>query len=332
MPAALCYADVGPAAGLGHFQRSVALACALRERGWSVRMLAADTPWVRRRLETVGLGFSKCDASSQAWKQLAEAPEQAIVCDSYQADGTDGLEACRRAGKVVMRFDDLAHEALPCDLVVNASPAAARLPYASANGHAPRRLLGPAYAVLLPEFWDVPQRDLATTSRQILVSFGGAMAVEHMPALIEALGSQADGRRVSVVCGPFMPPQPIAEAARSCRAPVEVIAQPASLHRLMQQADLAVCGGGHTLMELARMGCPAVAMSLSPNQTAHLRAFAEAGCVVEASLGAPELIARQVEALLADPLARASMSQAGQRLINGQGARRVAQELERFMR
>ncbi|MBI3954327.1 MAG: hypothetical protein HY330_07420, partial [Chloroflexi bacterium] len=61
----------------------------------------------------------------------------------------------------------------------------------------------------------------------------------------------------------------------------------------------------------------------------HLRALAEAGLVRLGGCGDGDLAAVRgaILSLLADPEARAAMSAAGQRLVDGQGALRVARAI-----
>ncbi len=97
------------------------------------------------------------------------------------------------------------------------------------------------------------------------------------------------------------------------------------------EADLAISAGGQTLYELARVGCPTVAVRMAANQDGQLGVFEEAGFLRIAGhgdhSGIVEAIGEAVRTLMADPPARATMSVAGQRLIDGHGALRVARTI-----
>lgn len=97
------------------------------------------------------------------------------------------------------------------------------------------------------------------------------------------------------------------------------------------RADLAVTGAGQTLYELARVGCPAVAVCVASNQEGQLAHLVKAGCARSGgSAGQPEDLPELRQALLAvlpDGEARLAMSEAGPRLVDGQGALRVAREI-----
>jgi spore coat polysaccharide biosynthesis predicted glycosyltransferase SpsG len=99
----------------------------------------------------------------------------------------------------------------------------------------------------------------------------------------------------------------------------------------MLKADLAVSAGGQTLYELASVGCPTVAVRIASNQDGQLSVFEEAGFLRIVGHGnlsnIVETICEVVKTLLGDSQTRVAMSAAGQRLIDGQGALRVAQRI-----
>ena len=99
----------------------------------------------------------------------------------------------------------------------------------------------------------------------------------------------------------------------------------------MLQADLAVSAAGQTLYELAHVGCPVVAVRMAENQEGQMRAFAAAGTLLPGGSVEKDAdfsgVRATVGRLLADPAARAAMSAAGRRMVDGGGARRVAEAI-----
>ncbi len=97
----------------------------------------------------------------------------------------------------------------------------------------------------------------------------------------------------------------------------------------MLKADLAISAGGQTLYELAAAGTPTVAIQVADNQAPSVRALVAkgtvymGGCVGEAQL--LDRVSEVVKMLLADNDTRARMIAAGQQLLDGQGARRIAE-------
>ena len=96
----------------------------------------------------------------------------------------------------------------------------------------------------------------------------------------------------------------------------------------MEQADLVLSAAGQTLYELACVGSPTVAFQVADNQKGQLEAMEKAKVLINAGpVQDPETFPRGQKCLirlLNDSLERQEMADAGQRLVDGQGAYRVA--------
>jgi len=328
----LCRVDADARTGLGHLQRCLALAAALRAGGRRVMFLAADIAQVRARVEQAGHAFTavRVDAAGiEDWQQASDTARAhhcgAVVVDSYDVDDKY-FQALRRDGLRVVAIDDLALHSFSAHLVVNGGAAARSIRYQSATGDT-SFLLGPEYALLGEWFADVPARAVAREVRTILVAVGGGDAGAALRRILDIVDGLAGAFTVTVVLGPFAnDSDPI---ARTCRHAVTVVRAPAQLRELMLSADMAVSAAGQTLYELAATGTPAVGVKLFDNQAANLRALAAAGvvagagCITDAGFDAH--LSSAISALLKSETARTIMSEAGPRLIDGRGATRVAE-------
>jgi spore coat polysaccharide biosynthesis predicted glycosyltransferase SpsG len=97
-------------------------------------------------------------------------------------------------------------------------------------------------------------------------------------------------------------------------------------------ADLAVTGGGQTMLEACAVRVPSLAAALVDNQSRNVAALERRGAVVAIDPSDPEAVARTIRALAADVTARAAISRAAQGAVDGGGAARVAAELEKLSR
>ena len=96
---------------------------------------------------------------------------------------------------------------------------------------------------------------------------------------------------------------------------------------MRRRAALVVCGFGHSLLEAACLGVPAIAVVFLPEHLEHARAFAAAGTaeIVEMTSGPrPRELTALADDLLADPGRLAAMGARGRTLVDGRGAQRVA--------
>jgi spore coat polysaccharide biosynthesis predicted glycosyltransferase SpsG len=284
--------------------------------GWPVEVLglAPGQTGGAADLERVGKAASASGAAT-------------VVVDSY-AVAAGFLAGLRASGLRVVAVDDLAREPLPAHLVVNGGVQAPGLPYRSATGDT-QFLLGPAYAMLHPGFRDLPPRPIARDIHHVLVTVGGDDARNVTADLMGCLDRASGVFDVRVAVGPFSGGgDRVDQAARGSRRAVTVVRGAADLREFMLEADIAVSAAGQTLYELAAAGTPTIAFAVADNQAGSLRGLAGAGVVRSAGRasdpGFHDRLAALVDSLTSDAGARAGLSAAGQRLVDGRGAARVA--------
>ena len=327
--------EAGAGMGLGHLNRSLSLASALKRSGAESRFALNLIGEKGNCVDHRGFAFSEVTAS--AWSRedcvftsgLAQRFEpSAVVVDSRNTPG-HYLQWLVEAGHFVVCRDDLGARLLPCQVVLNGNADAERLPYDLSRKQT-RFLLGPRFAVLPPEFRDMPKRKTSETVRNLLIALGGTDDNNLMPSLIELCDELSGDFTVTVILGPFFRNRAeILRATQSTRKSVTCVDSPSTLFPSMNRADLAVSGGGQTLYELACAGCPAVALEVAPDQAGQMRALEAEGLLrVAGKAGEPGLLAQVREELLGlmnNPSLRAEMAEKGQQRVDGNGAHRVAQ-------
>ena len=277
---------------MGHLARCEVLADALRERGAEV---------------------VEASASSLDW----------LVVDHYGSDAA-WERAARTRVRRILAIDDLGREH-DCDVLLdqNYFPDA----WNRYEGRVParcRRLLGPRYALLRPEFVHAPKRTRDGNVRTILVSFGGADPKNCTADAIAAIrGVQRKDVVADIVLGEA---NPNADAvARLCAGdPAFRIHRPArNMAELMQRADLAIGAGGITTWERCCMGLPTIQLAIAPNQEAPTQALAADGYVFHALSLSSDVLKTILEQK--DKLAQQSRAVSG--LVDGRGRERVAAAL-----
>ena len=337
MADALIRVNAGPHIGLGHLQRSLSLAAALRELGCASVFLANDDPSVCERVTAAGFPVESVSVepswgAADAQHTLAFAQRHGcslVVVDSDE-DRAEFLNHLRSSGLRVCAIDDSAKYSFGCQVVVNGDAHAERLPYRSSAGDT-KFLLGPAFCIIRKELWDVPVRQTREQPENVLLSLGGDDPHRLMPRLLSAMDA-LPACELTAIVGPFFRhAEDIQRIASTLKHDVRIVPSPESVRELMLRADLAVSAGGQTLYELARVGCPAVVITTADNQRLQVQAIAEQGAIVPVGHAQDDNIVEHavsaLHALWQDAGRRAVMSAAGQRLTDGQGALRVARAL-----
>ena len=329
--------DAGPSCGLGHLQRSIALAQAL-SCGGEVRcaFVVIEDAGVSAQIRAAGFQALPAETPRagserdlEAVLELLDATQsEAVIVDSYGARA-EYFEALRASGRRVAAIDDEARFAFPCHWVINGSPDAARLGYRSSSGDT-RFLLGAKYALLRQTFWDLAPRKPRARVQRILLTVGGGDPNRQTPRLFAEIDALDPDFSIDVVIGPFARDTDFPRSqAKGARHPTRVLLGQWDLCAVLREADIAVSGGGQTLCELAAAGTPSVGIEIATNQRTNLQALERLGATrIAGASSDPDLashVGRELRRLLGSRDLRARMSGAGPVLLDGRGAQRVAQ-------
>jgi UDP-2,4-diacetamido-2,4,6-trideoxy-beta-L-altropyranose hydrolase len=323
---ALLRVDGGPSSGMGHLVRTFALAEQLRSRGVH-SVFATATPdaetWLKSRGAEVRSirAHPGSDDDVEGVRHIASTGVSWIVTDGY-AFRTEYLRVLVEAGWPVVSFDDLAAWPFPSAVVVNGGLGARNLHYETAAGT--RLLLGPEYLSLRRAFRG-RKGPFRTRVRRILTCFGGADPDDRTGLAVETWATLKDAGELDVVVGPSYRSLPaLLEMARRSGAVVHHDIEAEPLADLMRQTDIAIASAGMIACELCAMGVPTILTALSENQRPNALALAETGAAHVIEHLSREAILAALDELLTDAGRRQSMARVAARLIDGNGAERLA--------
>jgi UDP-2,4-diacetamido-2,4,6-trideoxy-beta-L-altropyranose hydrolase len=335
----LIRADGDSDIGTGHVMRMLALAMRVRLAGGhatfaSVSMAPALAGRLRREgfdLEHRALPAGSMDDAAWLAELSVRADSHWIAIDGYSF-GAAYQESLRFTSRKILAVDDFGTlEFYHADLVLNQNVFAAT-PMYSRRRKGSRVLLGPAYALLRPEFAAAAAlpRTCPDHARSVLVTLGGAdpqRVTERVTAallqisdpnlhIVVVLGPVSGGRRERLVG--------IADSRVAVREGVE------DMTSLMQDAELAVTGAGTTVYELCAMSVPTVVLPIVEAQRDVAAKLAAAGlCHHLGDDTHPDAAARAVGDLLTDRSRRQALGLKGRAAVDGRGAERVLEALSR---
>jgi len=242
------------------------------------------------------------------------------LVDSYSAD-LDVLEAIAAKAGTAIFIDDLIRLPYPSGLVVHSSPG----PIDGEQGRA-RWLTGPLWHPMREAFWDVRQRAKPQAAiGSVLVLAGGVDHRGISGRIAQAIAHSLPEARIDLVSGPgAKTPTDLPSTVRLHHGLAA-----GEMRDLMLTSDVAVSAAGQTLYELARCGCPTLLFGVADNQRRHVTYWPETGAGrVVGWWDDPALEPNILNSLRALSLKdRIVMSEAGARLVDGQGIRRLVAEV-----
>lgn len=318
----LCWVAGGPRIGMGHVRRSLELARTLTGAGLEIAgFICNDDPISLRALAVSG---------GQVWQEQDAAAAVAAV-DVLLVDRPEGGDRqikrlrAEHPALHVAALDHFDMEDGAADLVINLfnhHPSLSRSLAAHVGYHE-----GLDYAIIRPSFLVVRDRPrcIPQRARQVIVSFGGADPRNHSALVLDALAEGAPPETtVRLVIGPSFS-QAATVTARARTLGVEILEQVADLAPWFAEADLAVSGGGTTMLELACTGTPTLVLPQTEAEARFAASLAARGAVrlgrpVEGSDG----FRRDLIALINDQPARRRLNAAALATVDGRGRERIA--------
>ncbi|MCR5717068.1 MAG: UDP-2,4-diacetamido-2,4,6-trideoxy-beta-L-altropyranose hydrolase [Lachnospiraceae bacterium] len=334
-------ADGNEQIGMGHIRRCMSIAEALLEAGEEVCFLIADEH-PAKILEEAGFRyeilFTYFDEMDVELPQLvlklsvpgADGKAPRILVDSYYVTAFYLKNLMLQAQ--VFLLDDNAVKELPCHRLINYNIHAQSLGYAEKYPQA-KLYLGPAYAPLRAEFGADPVV-IREQVRDILVTTGGADHCHMELALAEAVIDQRlPEATYHLVCGPFSTDGEALDALAKEHPQLQIHHHVTEMAPLMRSCDIAISAAGSTLYELCALGLPTIGFCVASNQHQNMEAFAKQTPIMNAGdfENAPgevlNFIGKEVTLLMAEKELREKIAAAMRTIVDGQGAKRLANAL-----
>lgn len=331
--------------GLGHVMRCLSVADAFAGKGEACFFILADgrvEEAVKKR------GYKTFIADTRFDNMEAEVSiippvlrylhPKYIVVDSYFV--TEKYLRFLREFSRVAYIDDLAAFAYPVDSLINYNIYSENIDYVALYSRSgmslPDCILGTKYVPLREEFGNLPMRIWKWKVKNILISTGGADPLHLTLRLVKWLAGRQElerRTRFHIVLGAMN--RDTDEIMKLSEKSKNMVIHPSvqDMRSLMLMCDLAVSAAGSTLYELCACGTPAITFALADNQLSGADAFHRAGIMISlgdirADMDNPiEKIMESIWVLSGDLGKRKEISQRMQGVIDGNGAKRIAEKL-----
>ena len=331
-PSIVFRTEGGPAIGLGHIRRSMTLAQELQKQGGRAIFVLPEDPSSldilrREGFEVATVAMDKDLDLGETLKCAERFSARASIIDSYN------ILDFSRITKVVFTgvIDDLATTSLPVDLIINGGADAGELCYRASVRT--QLLLGPQYSLLREEFSEEPVRRPSKSIERVLITLGGTDHNGLTANILTWVREKLPSARLDVVIGVFFNGATGDKIRHLIKEDPHAhqYENPPQMRDLMLACDVAITGGGQTTYELAATGTPGLAIRLADNQTGNLRGLSAHGAirwVGDATDGdLKDKLLDALQDLAENREKRTEMNRAGRRLVDGRGAKRVAQAI-----
>ena len=260
-----------------------------------------------------------------------------LVIDHYALDSAWQQKALPE-GVSLMVLDDLADRPHVADVLLDQNAGRQVSDYAGLTPEGCDLRIGPAHALLRPEFARLrpealARREALTRPKTLLITLGGIDKDNATGRVLEALAQApvAQKLRITVVIGGSGPNlSAVRTRAATMPIPTEVALGVQDMSYRMMGADLCIGAVGSTAWERCALGLPTLQMVLADNQRDAALAMAEHGLSLALPMpeepGFAHALAAGLEQLSETRHYRA-MARAAAALTDGSGAGRLVSRL-----
>lgn len=328
-------ADGNPKIGSGHVMRCLSLADAFQELGQTSLFITASEDLqglIHSRGHACQVLYTEYDHMEQELDVLLpvlkEKQPALLVLDSYFV--TSAYMRALKQEVALVYIDDMNAFDYPADVVVNYNIYAEDMEYPPGKKY----LLGPKYAPLRREFHNIPKKEIRRDVKDILLLTGGTDLEHVVLTLLHHLQKNPlpEGITLHAVLGALNQDAEEIERVSKGFPNVRLYRNITNISELMQECDIAISAAGTTLYELCACGVPTVTYILADNQILPAKAFERTGLMlcagdVRTDTGFAKKIFSKVDMLIRNMDLRGQMVQEMQRMVDGDGAKRVAEML-----
>ena len=318
----------GKNVGLGHITRCISIHQAFEEVGIRPALIVNGDEAIQDLLKDKNfMLFDWLDDRERLFAAVRDA--DIVFIDSYLAD-YDVYEKISHIAGTGVYFDDHIRIKYPKGFVLNGAIFAERIPYPKRNGVT--YLLGARYAPLRREFWDVPEKCIRDNLEVVMITFGGADIRNLTPKVLKILVDTYPQIFKKVIIGSSF--RNVAEIERLKDKNTELIYCPGGdeMRKSMLESDVAISAGGQTLYELARTGVPTIGVCAAENQLQNVEGWRKSGFLEYIgwyNCGNLEQKLKSSLNCLADKSARMYKCEAGRKVVDGAGCKRIVNAIEK---
>lgn len=313
-------AEGGKSIGMGHIMRTLVLAGELSSNNEVCYICKYSLENESGIVKIEKSGFKVYTFKKEVLEVLSGIDIDVLITDSYDVD-EDYFMQTRKYVKYTAYIDDIASFEYSVDLIVNQNINSLDFNYSQKY-----KLLGLKYLMIRDEFKNLPSKPIEKQVKDIMVTVGGSDPAEFTKVLI---GWMMDlNFTFHVIIGPSFKNKEYFKSMNYDN--IRFYFNP-KMSDIMKKCDLAVSASGSSIYELLAVGVPALGVVIADNQLGISKKLKNMGLVENlgwyGDLDESSFKSRLI-ALCHNYALRKERSVRGQKLIDGLGARRIADFIE----
>ncbi|HBI50154.1 MAG TPA: UDP-2,4-diacetamido-2,4,6-trideoxy-beta-L-altropyranose hydrolase [Moraxellaceae bacterium] len=316
------------------------LADLIGQKGFAVQLLAKSeaVDFIKQHAHSEWLGASESDDFAECKPILQALKPDWLIIDHY-AIGKNWEQQAKRLlpNLKILAIDDLADRTHDCEILLDQNFGRKNEDYQPLVPSDCQQLLGTRYTLLRDEFanWramSLNRRKSVQLPNNILVNLGGVdndnVTLKILQSLNTFVQQSTQSFNVTVVMGKTAPHiESVQRFAKHASFACAVLVNVTNMAQLMANADLAIGAAGSTTWERCCLGLPMVLLVLADNQQVIAKALADKNVVkVVTDMATLDEQLPRLLSELADNYKKFSRQSA--KLVDGQGAKRVAHWIE----
>ena len=248
-----------------------------------------------------------------------------VIVDSYLAD-YGFYKKISKLVKIPVYIGSNKRLRYPRGMVVKESLYAEELKYPARKSIV--YLLGPKYAMLRREFFEVPEKEIKKRIESALITFGSNDLHSLIPMVMKLLDESYPELIKNVVIGNAFHNIKDIEALKNRQTNLIYSPDAEGMRKVMLASDICISAGGQTLYELARVGVPTIGICSAEEQKRNLESWQKNGFIEYVGwFSDKDLTDKIIYAInkLTAHNERIKRSGIGRSYIDGRGVKRVAE-------
>lgn len=336
-------ADANKIIGTGHIMRCKAIADALIENGVDIAFVTADHSSdeiirnVRCKHLVLDSLWNDLHQEITQLEQLIDVYNPSLfLIDSYYV--TEEYLAHIRKKRKIAYIDDLNKKCWSVSYLINYNVYSKVYDYSQYENTDTRLLLGTQYTPLRNEFVFTNEKIIKRRVKDILISAGGSDPENITKRIMDFIlrDKELKDYDFHFIVGVLNPRIDEIKLLAEHHDNIKLHINEHEMAKLMRSCDIAISASGTTLYELCSCGVPTITFTLADNQIIAAEQFENLNIMINAgdcrgNNGFIENLNVLLKQLINNYDLRQKMSYEMQKLVDGNGAHRIALELMRTL-